>query len=543
MAFVVERKRRRKKRRRRRRGKHHRPATSTPTPRPPSPTPAPTPAEPAPAGPDPQPPQPSTGPIDPDAWPRTIPSAYELLLLNRFGQGYTPDAFARLRTAGGAEVWFDQQLEPDSISENPKVASIDSWFAHLWKSPKDKYADHKAEVKPAWRYGHEFGNWTLLRRIYSHRSLLEAMTAFWSDVLHIPVGHDYAWPYRFDYDATIRTHALGSFEDLLLATALHPAMRAYLDNWTSKAGKPNENQGRELLELHTVTRAAGYTEAMVKSSAKILSGYTIDWKGTFDPRYDPDRHTTGPVTVLGFSHPNSAKDGQAVTVAYLKYLARHPETARTVARRLATAFVGDHPPDSLVDKLAAVFTSSGTSIAATLRALVASPEFASSHGAKVRTPYADLVATTRVLGVEVSGPDVNSGWINAANWLHGAIPVFSWPRPDGSPLTNAAWCSASRMFRSYEMHLNLAGGWWPKEATYVDRAAWLPKTALPFSQFVDHLCRVLLGRAATDKHQQVAAQAVGVSGTATIDARHAVARWLFPHLAIALLDAPDHLST
>ena len=80
-------------------------------------------------------------------------------------------------------------------------------------------------------------------------------------------------------------------------------MRVYLDNWKSVKNAPNENQGRELLELHTVGRDAGYTEDMVKDSAKILSGYTVDWGTgkTFDAVYDPTKHTTGPVTVLGFS--------------------------------------------------------------------------------------------------------------------------------------------------------------------------------------------------------------------------------------------------
>ena len=78
-------------------------------------------------------------------------------------------------------------------------------------------------------------------------------------------------------------------------------MRVYLDNWKSVKNKPNENQGRELLELHTVGRGAGYTEAMVKDSAKLLSGYTVDWGKTFDATYDPTKHTTGAVQVLGFS--------------------------------------------------------------------------------------------------------------------------------------------------------------------------------------------------------------------------------------------------
>ena len=142
--------------------------------------------------------------------------------------------------------------------------------------------------KKAWQYGHDLGNWSILRRIYSERTVLETMVEFWTTVLHIPTGHDKAWVYQFDYDATIRRLALGRFEDLLTACSLHPAMRLYLDNWKSAKNKPNENQGRELLELHTVGRGAGYTEAMVKSSAVLLSGYTVDWGKTYDAKYDPE---------------------------------------------------------------------------------------------------------------------------------------------------------------------------------------------------------------------------------------------------------------
>src|SRR4029077_16631596 len=124
-----------------------------------------------------------------------------------------------------------------------------------------------------------------------------------------------------------------------------------------------------------VGRDAGYTEDMVKASAKILSGYTVDWGTgkTFNALYDPNKHTTGAVSVLGFSHANTATDGQAVTVAYLKYLAHHPATARRIATKLATYFVSDSPSDGLVDSLAGVYTSSGTDISAVLTALARHP--------------------------------------------------------------------------------------------------------------------------------------------------------------------------
>ena len=179
------------------------------------------------------------------------------------------------------------------MAEAAKIADIDTWFAHLRRTPAEKAATNAGTGKKAWEYGHDLGNWSILRRIYSERSVLETMTEFWSNHMHIPVGHDRAWVYRYDYDATIRQHALGKFEDLLVACSLHPAMRTYLDNWKSVRNKPNENQGRELLELHTVGRNAGYTEAMVKASAVLLSGYTVDWGKTYDAKYDANAHTTG----------------------------------------------------------------------------------------------------------------------------------------------------------------------------------------------------------------------------------------------------------
>ena len=115
---------------------------------------------------------------------------------------------------------------------------------------------------------------------------------------------------------------------------------------------PNENQGRELLELHTVGRSAGYTEQMVKDSAKLLSGYTVDaWK-TWAPSYDSRRHTTGPVQVLGFGAANAAADGSALTVDYLRYLAHHPATATRIATKLCRHFVADQPSDALVAAVA-----------------------------------------------------------------------------------------------------------------------------------------------------------------------------------------------
>jgi hypothetical protein len=492
----------------------------------------------------------STATLATDAIPPTV---RERLYLNRFGTGFTPAALAQLRAAGTPEAWLAAQLKPGTVPEAAKVADVDAWFAPLRRSPAEKYATDAAKTKTGWSYGQDLGNWSLLRRMYSQRTVLETMVEFWSNTLHVPIQHERAWIHRFDYDATIRANALGSFEKLLLACALHPAMRLYLDNWRSVRDAPNENQGRELLEVHTVGRESGYTEAMVKSSAAILSGYTVDWGAgtTFQGRYDATAHTTGPVNVLGFSNANASADGQAVTVAYLKYLARHPSTARQIARKLATYFVSDTPSAGLIDELARVYTTSGTNISSVMKALGKHPEFLTSQTLKARTPMADLVATARVLGVDVQAPLSANSWANAANLVHGADRVFSWPRPDGAPLLGTAWCSASRMFASYRMHQDQAGGFWPTEAvSYRSGGSWLTGPSMRFDAFVDHLCLQWLGKPADARLLLAATQAVTgpqtwavVTAATQITPTHGVATWLFPRLTAALLDTPDHMTT
>jgi uncharacterized protein (DUF1800 family) len=320
-------------------------------------------------------------------------------------------------------------------------------------------------------------------------------------------------------------------------------MSLYLDNWRSRRNAPNENQGRELLELHTVGTTAGYTEDMVKASAVLLSGYSVDWGGTYEPFYDQANHTTGPVTVLDFSHANASADGRPAAEAYLRYLANHPATARTVATRLAVRFVSDQPSQALVDHLAEVFLASGTDIKATLKALTVHPEFRGSAGRKVTTPIDDLVATVRVLGSVAARPTGSDSFANSLQWVHGGLRLYSWPRPDGAPETDAEWTSAVRMLRSFRMHWNLSGGYYPsKDVTHRAGRTRIPQRRMTFDLYVDHLCRSLLGRRSTARLLQAACVATGLTPRTVITRQHAVATWLFPHVATVLLDSPTHMT-
>ena len=384
-----------------------------------------------------------------------------------------------------------------------------------------------------------------MRRTRSSRQLLEVMTDFWSNHLHVPATHDLAWCYRNQYDAMLRRGALGRFDDLLVAASLHPSMRLYLSNFESTKDVPNENQGRELLELHTVGRDAGYTENMVKDSARILTGYTVAAWDDWHAYYDPSRHATGSVRVLGFTNANHNADGRKVAEQYLRYLAHHPATARTIATKLALRFVSDDPSAGLVNTLAKRFRASGTDIKATLRALVEHPEFASSRDAKVRNPIEDFLATVRVLGVNAHKPTTSGNqFARAQIWMCQGQYPFQWPRPDGMPQRNASWASASSVLNSFDPHYSLSGGWIGEQGsvTYRTRASWLPQPRIRFDELVDHLCRVLLGRRSTDRILTAARQATGCRSYEIVDADHQLVSWMMPRLLTAILDTPEHLS-
>jgi uncharacterized protein (DUF1800 family) len=256
----------------------------------------------------------------------------------------------------------------------------------------------------------------VLRAIYSERQLLEVMTDFWFNHFNVYQSKDQGVFYTTGYERdVIRAHAFGKFYDLIVAVAQSPAMLSYLDNWLSigphsqAAGKNgqsglNENYGRELMELHTLGVDGGYTQSDVTQLATIFTGWTIaqpEDGGQF--QFDPHRHEPGDKIVLGHKFYDA---GQDEGMRALDMLAHSPATARFISKCLATRFVSDDPPESLVARLAAVFQSSDGDIREVLRALFQSPEFWSpqNYKTKFKTPFEFVVSAARASGANVVAP-------------------------------------------------------------------------------------------------------------------------------------------
>jgi uncharacterized protein (DUF1800 family) len=468
-----------------------------------------------------------------------LPTDPLLHLLRRATFGPSPASIAEIRRLG-ATAWLDRQLNPSAIAD--PVA--DGLVARL-PLARLSIAEIRSRVTagtlkqyswdPMWQLGFA----AVARALWSERQLLEVMTDFWSNHLNVTCPQGDVWDSRIDYDTTIRKYALGTFADLLKASARHPAMLTYLDNRFSGKDAPNENYGRELLELHTVGLA--HTETDVKNAARLLTGLTVD-TATGKYRYDATRHAVGAVRVLSFQHANAtAAEGEAAALALLDYLATHQVTARRIVTKLCVRFVADTPPESLITTLIKVYLDNRTAIAPVLRALFTSAEFAASIGDKTRTPMEDLAATVRTLGY---GPATNgTKFLESLYGMArdaGHAPLF-WGPPNGYPDVAAAWASPSGLLVRWNLHLSIAAGWWPD--TLVRPANLLTGMvgALPatYGLLIEKTAVRLAGIAPTPQQTAALAEFYGKTPASPLKAGDPAAGWMYPYLMGMILNSPS----
>ncbi len=328
----------------------------------------------------------------------------------------------------------------------------------------------------------------LIRAIYSDRQLQEVMTDFWMNHFNVFIGKEADRYLLTSYERdTIRPHALGKFEDLLVATAHSPAMLFYLDNWLSEGpnsdaangvgkrfndnwrkrakhngsvklskGKRNglnENYGREIMELQTLGVNGGYTQKDVTEVARVLTGWTLKppkegRSFTFDER----KHEPGDKVVLGHRiKPNGEKEGLEV----LHLLAHHPSTAKFVCTKLAMRFVSDNPPPALVDRMAQTFLKKDGDIREVLKTMLHSPEFWSpdSYRAKVKTPLEFVVSAVRATDAQID----NAAPLAYQLQLMG-MPLYGMQPPTGYSMKADAWVNSAALLGRMNFALALTAG-------------------------------------------------------------------------------------
>ena len=329
----------------------------------------------------------------------------------------------------------------------------------------------------------------LIRATYSERQVLEVMTDFWFNHFNVFIGKGADRYLITSYERdVIRPHALGKFEDLLVATAQSPAMLFYLDNWLSvgpnsdvangipknankvyrkryqqkntatkqakgKRNGLNENYGRELMELHTLGVNGGYTQKDVTEAARVLTGWTLKQPKegggfTFEQR----THEPGDKTVLGHRIKSS---GEKEGLELLHLLAHHPSTAKFISTKLAMRFVSDNPPPSLVDRMAQTFLKKDGDIREVLKTMLQSPEFwaQGTYRAKIKTPLEFVVSSLRASGAEISDP------LPLARALQNlGMPLYGMQPPTGYSMKADTWVNSAALLGRMNFALALTGG-------------------------------------------------------------------------------------
>jgi uncharacterized protein (DUF1800 family) len=379
---------------------------------------------------------------------------------HRFGLGARPGEIAR--ASANPKSWLVAQLDgpapmPHDENGQPfpnagKLVSEEEDYKNLKFRTKGDKAARRAELQKnkasgmggnvrKVEYTAEMAS-RLSLGCTTDRPFTERLVRFWSNHFTVSGARHKVMLFAgaFEREA-IRPHVNGSFEDMLFAVCMHPAMQVYLDNWhsigpNSHAGKGgrglNENLGRELMELYTLGVDGGYAQADVIAMAKLLTGWGLydghpNGFGFYDARHEP-----GPITLRGKTYP-AGWDG---SVAAIKDLAHDPATARHVARKLATHFIADDPPKESVARLEAAFKDTHGNLRAVSEVIVDDPNAWKPEPSKMRTPVEYLTAAMRLTGSNGDHREMRR-MLDAARMM-GEIP-FGAPSPKGWPDTADAW--------------------------------------------------------------------------------------------------------
>jgi len=280
--------------------------------------------------------------------------------------------------------------------------------------------------------------WWLYRMINTANPLEEKMALFWHGLFataYEKIENGRAMASQIDL---FRQHCLGNFRTILVKLSRDPAMIIWLDNNTNHKGTPNENYGRELLELFSMG-VGNYTEEDVKECARAFSGWTI---ANFNARYPwgpypmefeyrPEDHDDGEKTFLGQRGRFNGED-------IIDIIVRQPATGRFIAAKLYNFFVSDDPaPADAIETLSSAYFESHYDIRTVMRVLLNSDFFKNAVYARVKSP-AEMVASvlrlvgdfqepkpgllettyeSKYMGQELLNPPTVEGWHTGREWI------------------------------------------------------------------------------------------------------------------------------
>lgn len=342
-------------------------------------------------------------------------------LLRRAGFGARPDELDTFRKLSFPSA-IDRLINYEDIPDDVDSKIFQPGYAGVTTRGAFAPATNIVDSRQRW----------LFRMIHSNRPLQEKMTLFWHN--HFATGYtkvagllgavegtrymaskpsDDAVGVRGQIEM-LRDNALGNFRDLLVLVAKDVAMLYWLDGRTNTRARPQENFGREIMELFTMG-VGHYTEPDVYAAARVFTGWNlvgraVDGANRLDFQYIPGNHET---TAKTFSFPiyadggktipaRSATDGMQDGLDLIAALAASPDTARYLATKLYKFFVSDFGPvdDNFVKRVANAYLASHYDMKAVMRAVLMSPQFwdTSAQWARYSWPVEYVVRVLKDVG-------------------------------------------------------------------------------------------------------------------------------------------------
>ncbi len=350
--------------------------------------------------------------------------ARESALLDKFGFGPRPN---EPKEGMDRREWLEEQLKAPAGDHGLLALKLRRLDIHHFS------AFELRDIPPP-RIQDQLQTAALLRAVDSPWQLRERMADFWINHFSINARKGlaaYRLP-RCEKDV-IRAHALGSFPEMVMASAKNTAMLLYLDQQNSTRTQPNENYARELLELHTLGVDGGYSQRDVMEAARCFTGWSeqrgfLQAKGDF--LFIPALHDNGPKEVLGERIPAGLGAGSGERV--VEIASRHPSTARHIAKKLTRHLIGSEEPEAW-QPVEAAYLKTGGSIPAMIRAVFEAFEQGLDQPAMKR-PFDFVVSALRSVDAKTDG----AGDLIPALRDMGQ-PLYQWPMPDGYPEGAGAW--------------------------------------------------------------------------------------------------------
>ena len=353
-------------------------------------------------------------------------------LLQRFGFGPRPGEYAQALKSGVTATRTKVLTVPAVDAGAAQVVEPD--ITDLGKRP----AANSKEIVPfsiALRYQtQQMTLWWLDRMALSDHGLTERMTWFWHGHWATSIQKlNYAMP-LYIQNKTLRANCLGNFKEMSRAMINDAALQFWLDGQESTAKSPNENLGRELMELF-VLGVDRYTEDDVKAAARALTGYQVE-KSSGVVTFNAKRHDANPITILGTTQPFA---GESLS----DFLVARQDNATFIAERLWYRFISS--TEAMPANFAAMKAFAGRDISAAVKAMASDPAIKDSKNDLVKAPVEWFIAACRALELTPSNLKTSGQLFNYLDKL-GQVP-FNPPSVGGWPAGEAWLSSATAQYR------------------------------------------------------------------------------------------------